>query len=87
MIKSQEEKKLHIELWEEGEAFYNESYSGTQISEFLKPYIINSYTAGKRSAMHESVEEFKRKLKEELAGSLLVDPVIIKALIIVIDSI
>jgi hypothetical protein len=32
-------------LQEEAEAFFNANYSGTERSEFLKPYIINTYMA------------------------------------------
>lgn len=46
---SQEDRKLELEAF----CFYNHNYSGTQTSEFLKPYIINSYVAGKKAAYNE----------------------------------
>lgn len=50
-IKDEPRKGFYMTHYDEAVRFYNESYSGTEMSEFLKPYVINSYLAGKRSTM------------------------------------
>lgn len=41
-----QEEPTQEELSNEAERFFNENYSGTAMSDFLKPYIINTYKMG-----------------------------------------
>jgi hypothetical protein len=44
----------------EAERFYNLNYSGTETSEFLKPYVINSYKAGVKATEEETDKWYKK---------------------------
>lgn len=56
MFEKKPDNDIHMDSLNEGERFYNENYSGTEMSELLKPYITNSYIAGKRSVNTEEID-------------------------------